>query len=94
MSSDESFIDHAEIGFVEDMANRNKRLVVHHYASRSHEDYTTKVSRGAGDHERNATFRNSDFLAALIACVPSSLGINPSEWHPGYQLCKGITPTT
>ena len=44
----EEWLDHAEISFITDIKHRNKRLVVHHYASRSFKDYETKLSRGAG----------------------------------------------
>ena len=62
-------IDHAEIGFTKDMQQRNRRLVVHHYASRSAEDYAEKKKRGAGDHARGAAFRDTGFFEALNACA-------------------------
>jgi hypothetical protein len=65
----ETKIDHAQISFVQNMKDRNKRLVVHHYASRSWEDYQTKLSRGAGDHVRQSHLRGMGFFDALNMCA-------------------------
>jgi hypothetical protein len=73
MSFDDSRIDHAQIAYVTGIDQRNKRLVVHHYASRSGEDYETKLQRGAGDHKRDAHFRGLGFFNALNACAPLAL---------------------
>jgi hypothetical protein len=67
LNDDESEIDHAQISFVTDIQERNKRLVVHHYASRSYEDYQTKLSRGAGDHTRSSHLRGMGFFDVLNA---------------------------
>lgn len=67
----EEWLDHAEISFITDIKHRNKRLVVHHYASRSFEDYQTKLARGAGDHTRGSHLRGMGFFNALNECVPS-----------------------
>jgi hypothetical protein len=72
MSRDHSKVDHAQIAFVNGIKQRNKRLVVHHYASRSFEDYQIKMKRGAGDHERTSGFRGMGFFDALKACVPTA----------------------
>lgn len=71
LSGDEAVIDHAPNGFSHALQYRNKRLVVHHYASRSMEDYEAKRRRGAGDQARNATFRGTGFIDALIAYAPA-----------------------
>jgi hypothetical protein len=71
LNDDESEIDHAQISFVTDIQERNKRLVVHHYASRSYEDYQTKLSRGAGDHTRSSHLRGMGFFDVLNAYASS-----------------------
>lgn len=70
LSHDQSRVDHAQISFVKDIGQRNKRLVVHHYASRSFEDYQTKLARGAGDKKRGAHLRGMGFFHALNECGP------------------------
>lgn len=40
----------------------NQRLMVHHYSTRSREDFDVKAIRGAGDHPRNVTFRDVSFF--------------------------------
>lgn len=67
----EQHLDHAEISFTDGIQYRNKRLVVHHYASRSFKDYETKLSRGAGDHTRSSHLRGMGFFNTLNACAPS-----------------------
>lgn len=67
LTDDRGAIDHAAISFAEAMGYRNKRLVVHHYASRSLEDYDMKMQRGAGDKARDANFRSTGFIDALRA---------------------------
>lgn len=69
LDEDETRFDHAQISFVAGIQERNKRLVVHHYASRSFEDYQTKLSRGAGDHTRSSHLRGMGFFDALNACA-------------------------
>jgi hypothetical protein len=62
-------IDHAQIYNVDNMHQRNKRLVVHHYVTRSAADYQTKLARGAGDHKHNDTLRGMGFFDAVKECV-------------------------
>lgn len=61
--------DHAQISTIKDIQHRNKRLVVHHYASRSFADYQTKLARGAGDKKRSNHLRGMGFFNVLNACV-------------------------
>jgi hypothetical protein len=69
LTANESALHHATVSFAEDMSLRNKRLVVHHYATRSKEDYVAKVARGAGDHAAGATLRGEGFFNALNECA-------------------------
>lgn len=67
LAHDQSRVDHAQIAFTQDIKYRNKRLVVHHYATRSYADYQTKLARGAGDHTRDNHLRGMGFFEALNA---------------------------
>lgn len=59
---------HAEIAVTDGMASRSRRLVVHHYATRSLEDYKAKLRRGAGDHARSDSLRGMGFFQVLNKC--------------------------
>lgn len=73
-------LDHAEISFTDGIRDRNKRIVVHHYASRSFEDYQTKLARGAGDHNRSSHLRGMGFFNALNECALSATILHLSEY--------------
>eukprot|EP00892_Ulva_mutabilis_P004008 jgi/Ulvmu1/197/UM001_0201.1 len=56
---------HAQIAVTAGMDRRNHRLVIHHYATRSFDDYQAKLRRGAGDHARDSGLRGMGFFQVL-----------------------------
>ena len=79
VAGDQKRLVMAQIDFVKDIGQRNRRLVVHHYASRSFEDYQTKLMRGAGDKNRGAHLRGMGFFHALNECAPLTPPLPPLE---------------
>ena len=75
LDPDEVAVHHASVSFVDGMAERNKRLVVHHYATRSREDYAAKLARGAGDHKDGDALRSYGFFDALNQCDGPSASV-------------------